>query len=653
MNNERLNSWKEIGAYLQRNEATVRRWEKKEGLPVHRHLHEGRSTVYAYPTEIDAWRASRKVVPEPARPRPLWKIPAFAVTMLLCLMMVGNGVRPQAAEAQQRPLAKRALVPKRRISYLTLSPDGQWLGGTDWSNGDLVLTRVSTGETKRMVRGTYDQDPDTWAQSPLLSPDQKQVAYWWYDSSDPKAQGQIRLITNQPGAQARVLINSTGGSDGAYPIAWSPDGKRILATLQKRTEANRLQRDIAWIAVADGSVQTIKTLDPWNSNKGVILRLSPDGHYIAYSGRMQADAPDNGIFVLSAEDGSQNLLVGGGANFDPVWTPDGTRILFSSDRSGSGGLWSVAVRDGKSAGVPILVRPETSVVRFLGITRTGKLFYDYDAGLRQILTADMDPSTGKARGSGVTQGFVGIAPSWSKDGKWLAFKRALGYSSAGYSLILHSMEKGTEWNIAPIPMGDMTPGWDTDASVQPMSNNTLRVNVSSGSPEIRQASIRLPLGALSPDGKLTYVNRGPEMAIFDTTTAEQKGSFKVPGYMVFPSVSPDGKTLAVLDVHNGIHLYRVSVDGSGYKELASDVSEAQPAWSPDGRWILFSQSEKNSTVGRIMRIPAEGGEPELTSISAEGLRHFDLSRDGSKIAYSSGTTVEEVWTLDNVLSAVK
>ena len=52
MNNERLNSWKEIGAYLQRNEATVRRWEKREGLPVHRHLHEGRSTVYAYPTEM-------------------------------------------------------------------------------------------------------------------------------------------------------------------------------------------------------------------------------------------------------------------------------------------------------------------------------------------------------------------------------------------------------------------------------------------------------------------------------------------------------------------------------------------------------------------------------------------------------------------------
>jgi hypothetical protein len=80
----RLESWKEIGAYLQRDATTARRWEKEEGLPVHRHSHKSRSSVYAYPSEIDAWRAGRKVAAEPAPARPLWKIPAFALTMLLC-----------------------------------------------------------------------------------------------------------------------------------------------------------------------------------------------------------------------------------------------------------------------------------------------------------------------------------------------------------------------------------------------------------------------------------------------------------------------------------------------------------------------------------------------------------------------------------------
>src|SRR5437764_2516702 len=55
LENRRLDSWKEIGAYLKRDVSTVQRWEKKEGLPVHRHQHEKLGTVYAFQSEIDAW----------------------------------------------------------------------------------------------------------------------------------------------------------------------------------------------------------------------------------------------------------------------------------------------------------------------------------------------------------------------------------------------------------------------------------------------------------------------------------------------------------------------------------------------------------------------------------------------------------------------
>src|SRR5437016_2649373 len=103
MNNPetRIESWKEIGAYLQRDATTARRWEREEGLPVHRHSHKSRNSVYAYPGEIDSWRASRKVVPEQAPARPLWRFPAFALAILLCLVMVGNGVRPVLAQGKQ------------------------------------------------------------------------------------------------------------------------------------------------------------------------------------------------------------------------------------------------------------------------------------------------------------------------------------------------------------------------------------------------------------------------------------------------------------------------------------------------------------------------------------------------------------------------
>jgi TolB-like protein len=55
----RLDSWKEIATHLKRSLRTVRRWEREEGLPVHRHLHRKKGTVYAFSGDIDAWLKSR------------------------------------------------------------------------------------------------------------------------------------------------------------------------------------------------------------------------------------------------------------------------------------------------------------------------------------------------------------------------------------------------------------------------------------------------------------------------------------------------------------------------------------------------------------------------------------------------------------------
>ena len=58
----RLESWKEIATYLGRDVTTVRRWEKREGLPVHRLHHSRLGSVYAYTAELDAWRGERAAV---------------------------------------------------------------------------------------------------------------------------------------------------------------------------------------------------------------------------------------------------------------------------------------------------------------------------------------------------------------------------------------------------------------------------------------------------------------------------------------------------------------------------------------------------------------------------------------------------------------
>jgi TolB-like protein len=59
VDSDRLDSWKEIAAHLNRNVRTVQRWERAEGLPVHRHLHAARGSVYASAAELDEWWRER------------------------------------------------------------------------------------------------------------------------------------------------------------------------------------------------------------------------------------------------------------------------------------------------------------------------------------------------------------------------------------------------------------------------------------------------------------------------------------------------------------------------------------------------------------------------------------------------------------------
>jgi len=90
---EKLDSWKEIAAYLKRDESTVRRWEK-EGLPVHRHTHKRKATVYAHKSEIDGWwndgRARLEIIETPT-PHRRWAVTWWATAGLL-LLAAGLGL---------------------------------------------------------------------------------------------------------------------------------------------------------------------------------------------------------------------------------------------------------------------------------------------------------------------------------------------------------------------------------------------------------------------------------------------------------------------------------------------------------------------------------------------------------------------------------
>lgn len=86
---DRLDSWKEIAAYLRRGPRTVQRWGREQGLPVHRLGHGRQGQVFAYKSELDAWWKSRsseleREAPAPPRPR-RWLIGLAAAVVVLAL----------------------------------------------------------------------------------------------------------------------------------------------------------------------------------------------------------------------------------------------------------------------------------------------------------------------------------------------------------------------------------------------------------------------------------------------------------------------------------------------------------------------------------------------------------------------------------------
>jgi TolB-like protein len=82
---DRLDSWKAIAVYLGREVRTVQGWEKTEALPIHRHKHAKQGSVYAFKSEMDAWKAARKESPEIELPtaRPGAWLPAALLAALL------------------------------------------------------------------------------------------------------------------------------------------------------------------------------------------------------------------------------------------------------------------------------------------------------------------------------------------------------------------------------------------------------------------------------------------------------------------------------------------------------------------------------------------------------------------------------------------
>ncbi len=278
-----------------------------------------------------------------------------------------------------------------------------------------------------------------------------------YQWIEPEHVMQLRVMPNEPGTKSRTLIDNPEYSDFTA-AAWFPDGRSVLEGVEKPDKTWELVR----VSVADGSIKLLQSLG-WRVSYGILDRpqVSPDGRYVVYTAlaenpkepprkffaaRIPENAPrDQHIYVLAVDGSGINEIVKtSGINRNPVWGPDGKRILFTSDRLGKDSLWSIPVQTGKAAGAASLVTQDisrdvgdfSSVVGVVG----GSYYYaGHGSGTYIHVLESLDKAAPEI------ENFVGTAAAWSPDGKSIAFKRShAGGLATDYDLVVHSIETGDE-----------------------------------------------------------------------------------------------------------------------------------------------------------------------------------------------------------------
>ena len=468
-----LNSWKEIAAYLGREVRTIQRWEKEEGLPIHRHLHATRSSVYAIRSELDTWLRSRSalVTPvasdaPPGEARRLARGKAIHLSFVIAIVIAAAGggwlyaVRDKREQSPSVPVPLTT-YPGRELSP-ALSPDGDQIAfawnGDQPHNFDIYVKQLGTYTAHRL---SSHPNPEY---SPAWSPDGRRIAFL-RDLEDDRAA--IIVIPSQGGPETQLTETYATprlfGSGGELPLnslSWSPDGKWLA--ISDRDSANE-PFNIYVVSIDSGRRQKLTSAPPTALGDFSAV-FSPDGFRIAFS--RSTVVLVNEIYVVSLSTGMKikeeprRLTSDGQWNIGPAWTSDGTRLVYSQGSSYySSQLFQIAVAGhsmpqrlgfiGENGSTPSVARSGNR----LAYVRTS---LDCDLyGLPLVGTARQSPAAPVVRATSVEGN-----GDYSPDGRRIAYFS----TRSGYGEIWISRSDGSDPSQLTFfrELGAGTPRWSPD-----------------------------------------------------------------------------------------------------------------------------------------------------------------------------------------------
>jgi Tol biopolymer transport system component/imidazolonepropionase-like amidohydrolase len=411
----------------------------------------------------------------------------------------------------------------------------------------------------------------------------------------------------------------------------SPDGQQIVFDLLG---------DLYTLPITGGAA----TLLAGGPAFEVQPRFSPDGQWVSFT----SDRAGGDNLWIMKRDGTEPRQITK-EDFrllnNAVWTPDGQYLIarkhFTSTRSlGAGEMWMYHVAGGGSglqlttrknnqqdAGEPA-VSPDGRYVYFSEDMSAGGFFqYNKDPNGQIYMIRRLDRQTGRVQNLIDVQGGA-VRPQPSPDGRWVAFVRRVREQSVltlfdlqtgGYQPLYDGLSRDQQeaWAIFGVyPNFAWTPDsqhlvfwaqgrlWKLHVASQQVAEIPFTVNVSQTLTEALHFS--------RPASRPTFEAR----MIRDAVTA------------------PDGQTLVF---HAAGHLWKKRLPDGTPQRLTTDAHfEYEPAFSPDGRWIVYT-SWDDTELAAIWKVGLDGRTPRKLTPRPGYYRTPRFSPDGTKVVYQRTT----------------
>ena len=603
---DRLDSWKEIAAYLKRDVTTVQRWEKREGMPVHRHLHDRVGSVYASRADLDAWMRSRNLQAAQENGSPTTDPPAQP---------------PQPAKSSRWPAILALAAVAAAIAI------GAWLYRTErfWRNpiADAKFQTVT--------------DFDGLEQAAAISRDGHFVAFL----SD--RDGQMDVWVTQVGSGQFHNLTRGSASELINPsvrtLGFSPDGAFVTYWVRKPGGAKG----------GDISIWAVPTLggEPKPYLEGVAeYDWSRDGARLAY----HTPGPGDPLYVTSGSVQSEvhpifTAPAGLHSHF-PLWSPDAAFIyIVQGALPDKLDIWRIR----PTGGAPERITTHNSRVTHPVLLDQRTLMYlatDPDGSGPWLYSMDVERRIPHRLNSGLDQ-YTSLAAS--ADGRRVVVTRATPNRTLWRLPITDSPAQvsGTD-QTDRIPLTTSTgfsprlgPGYLLYVSTTGTGESIWKL-ANSNSTELWRGEGAQVFGgpSISPDGRYVAfsVRQNAKTLLYvmqsDGTNAHSvSNSLDLQGA---PAWTPDSRSItSAANDHGTPHLFRIPANGGSPTPFVRDYS-VDPAWSPDGRLVVYSGPDIGTTFS-VKAAAADATPRTLPALTlTRGARHLAFLPGGHALVLLRG-----------------